>query len=403
MQTDTLRLVLPEPHPGQVRVAADSARFKTLMCGRRWGKTEFEIINDSELALDGLAVGWFAPTYKIMDDAWRRFEDLLRPAVVSAKLSERRIVLCTGGSVEFWSLDNPDAGRSRFYDHLTVDEAGLVRNLGSIFWNALRPTLTDREGSATLTGTPKGRGDFMRLFNLGEDGNDPAWKSFRLPTSDNPYIPKAEIEEARRQMPEEVFRQEYEGQPADDGGNPFGHTAIEACVGPLSSAPPVCYGVDLAKSQDFTVYVGLDAEGRVCRFDRWQGPWDMTSVRLDSVIGGTPALVDSTGVGDPIVERLQKSCPKAEGFTFTSRSKQMIMEGLAVSIHKGEVVYPDNEIRRELDLFGYEYTPGGVRYEATSGAHDDCVCALALAVSLFNRLKRRPVVSFGGVSPARGQ
>jgi len=34
----------------------------------------------------------------------------------------------------------------------------------------------------------------------------------------------------------------------------------------------------------------------------------------------------------------------------------------------------------ELEAFEYEYTRLGVRYAAPEGLHDDCVCALALAV-----------------------
>ena len=39
---------------------------------------------------------------------------------------------------------------------------------------------------------------------------------------------------------------------------------------------------------------------------------------------------------------------------------------------------PDNI--SELEAFEYEYTRTGVRYTAPPGMHDDCVCALALAV-----------------------
>ena len=34
----------------------------------------------------------------------------------------------------------------------------------------------------------------------------------------------------------------------------------------------------------------------------------------------------------------------------------------------------------ELETFEYVYTRTGVRYSAPDGLHDDCVCALALAV-----------------------
>lgn len=94
-----------------------------------------------------------------------------------------------------------------------------------------------------------------------------------------------------------------------------------------------------------------------------------------------PALIDATGVGDPIVEQLQRTFGGfIEGFKFTQKSKQQLMEGLAVAIQQGLVHYPDGVIVNELEVFEYEYSRTGVRYTAPPGLHDDAVMALALAV-----------------------
>ncbi len=148
----------------------------------------------------------------------------------------------------------------------------------------------------------------------------------------------------------------------------------------MSGRPPVVYGVDLAKSIDWTVVVGLDDQGTVCRFDRYQWPWEETVKRLVNEIGLTPAVVDSTGVGDPIVERLQREISNVQGYNFSQTSKQKLMEGLAVAIQTSEIKYPDGPIVSELESFAFEYTRTGVRYSAPDGLHDDCVMALALAV-----------------------
>ncbi len=69
-----------------------------------------------------------------------------------------------------------------------------------------------------------------------------------------------------------------------------------------------------------------------------------------------------------------------EGYKFTAPSKQQLMEGLAVAIQKTSIRFPAGVIKSELDSFEYEVTRTGVKYSAPSGSHDDCVCALALAV-----------------------
>jgi hypothetical protein len=93
-----------------------------------------------------------------------------------------------------------------------------------------------------------------------------------------------------------------------------------------------------------------------------------------------PALVDSTGVGDPIVEALQRRERGVyEGFKFSATSKQQIMEGLAMALQRRALAIYDPVLLSELESFEYEYTRTGCRYEAPAGFHDDGVCALALA------------------------
>jgi hypothetical protein len=100
-----------------------------------------------------------------------------------------------------------------------------------------------------------------------------------------------------------------------------------------------------------------------------------------------PILVDSTGVGDPILEDLQREGVMIQGLKFTSSSKQQLMEGLQAAIHQGKIGYPEGIISQELEVFEYQYTATGVKYSAPSGFHDDAVMALALAWQNFS-LKR---------------
>jgi hypothetical protein len=107
----------------------------------------------------------------------------------------------------------------------------------------------------------------------------------------NPFLDPAEVEAMRASLPKAIADQELEGIPAEDGGNPFGLDAIRACIAPMSTATPEAWGVDLAKSQDWTFSVGLDAEGRVCRLERWQAPWNVTRERLAKMIQNAPAQI----------------------------------------------------------------------------------------------------------------
>jgi hypothetical protein len=193
-------------------------------------------------------------------------------------------------------------------------------------------------------------------------------------------------------LPHDIFRELYYCEPSPTGGNPFGHDAIAgAQQASLARGETFVWGWDLAKYRDWTVGVGLDREGQITAFHRFQMPWEETERRILLECGERPALIDSTGVGDPIVERLSRKRRAIEGFKITSQSGQQLMEGLAFALQTGSVGVLAGVMRDELEQFEYSYTPGGrVKYSAPSGYHDDCVYALALAREKLRRLQHGP-------------
>jgi hypothetical protein len=390
----TIDVTLPRPHAGQIRLdqALKGCRFGVVMCGRRFGKTKYGIYRACRAALDGERVGWFAPTYKYALEAWREISHRLRPVAKSVSEQEKRLELITGGVVECWTMDTPDPARGREYHVVVIDEAGIVRDIEGIWQASIFPTLTRHAGRALFLGTPKGRTHgFTQMFAKGASGES-RWASVRAPTKDNPYIPADEIAIAQAELPPGVFAQEYEGIPADDGANPFGMDAIQACIlDELSAEAPAVWGWDFARAQDWTVGIALDAYGRVCRFERWQRkPWDETKRMVANATQRVPAVGDSTGIGDVVVESVQQLGVSMTPFMFTPKSKQGLMERLAVAIQSRHIRYPKGVISTELETFSYEYTAHGVRYSAPEGLHDDAVMALALAVYGYDRLS--PVV-----------
>jgi hypothetical protein len=261
-----------------------------------------------------------------------------------------------------------------------IDEASFIPDLESGWQNSIRPTLTDYKGKAIFLSTPRGKNYFYSLF-MKEGETD--WASFKFTSYDNPFIDPQEIDDARMQLPNVVFEQEYMANPSENSANPFGNKFIQDCIRPISSQQIVAFGIDLAKSVDHTVIIGLDNNGNVAYFDRYQMDWHNTKENIKR-LPKCPILVDSTGVGDPILEDLQREGIAIEGLKFTSSSKQQLMEGLATAIQQGRIGFPEGAITNELKVFEYQFTANGVKYSAPSGFHDDCVMALALAWSNFS-------------------
>lgn len=377
------------------------ARYAVVEASTKAGKTvgcmawlmEQAFINGRE----GRNYWWVAPVYPQAKIAFRRIKRGLPKSLFVANESELTITLPNGAVVWFKSGEKPDNLYGEDVFAAVIDEASRVREDS---WIAVRSVLTATRGPVRIIGNVKGRSNWhFRLARKAEAG-EPGMAYAKLTAYDaaeGGVISIEEIEDAKKLLPDNVFRELYLAEPSDDEGNPFGLAHIAACVAPLSEGRPVANGIDLAKSSDWTVAIGLDKDGVCCGFERWQGPWETTVDRILGLVGKTPTLVDSTGVGDPIVERLQKLRRNVfEGYQFSASSKQKLMEGLAAAIQSGEVRFPDGAIRAELELFEYQYTRTGVRYSAPEGYHDDCVMALALAVHHYRHY--RP--SLGAARPA---
>lgn len=369
-----MRIELPKPHINQQKILDSKARFIVVMCGRRFGKSELSQIKIIKHALAGEKVAYITPTYNL---AIAFFIQLEKVIPFQSNKSELTINFPNGGSIQFFTGERLDNLRGRKYHLVVIDEASYTKDLEQGWLNSIRPTLTDYIGNALFLSTPKGKNYFYSLFmKSGEDD----WESFKFTTYDNPYIRQSEIEDAKKQLPSAVFEQEYMANPMENAANPFGSKFIEQCVKPISALPTLYYGIDLAKSFDWTVIIGLDRNGSVSYYDRFQKDWKQTKETILRLDRNKSIMIDSTGVGDAITEDLQKYFNNMKGFKYTASSKQQLMELLASSIHKGEISFPDGVIKDELDIFEYQFTSTGVRYNAPAGFHDDCVNALALAV-----------------------
>ena len=375
---------IPEPHINQEPILESDARFVVLMCGRRFGKSELSQIKLITKAIQGEQIAYITPTYKLAKQFYEKLS-----ASLPYPSKDLKIYFPNGGMVEFFTGERLDNLRGRKFHGVIVDEASFIANLEDGWLNSIRPTLTDYKGWALFLSTPRGKNFFYSLFMK---GGEPNWKAFKFTTFDNPYIDKDEVEEARRQLPAPVFEQEYMANPMENAANPFGSQNIRDCIKPITGQP-VCFGIDLAKSYDWSVIIGLDAAGNVAYFDRFQKDWHSTKQVIKS-LPRKPILLDSTGVGDPIFEELQREGLMVEGLKFTQNSKQQLMVGLQNAIHQKSISYPSGVIVDELEIFEYQFTASGVKYSAPSGFHDDCVMALALAWNMYTSRMGRGTYKF---------
>lgn len=385
----TVEVIMPPLHSGQLVPHNSDARFRVVVAGRRWGKTRWGAQECLAVALIGGRSWWVAPSYKMARVGWRAITTLARQIPgTEIRRGDLMVRLPTGGEVSVRSADNPDSLRGEGLDLVVLDELAFMRE--EAWTHALRPALSDRMGRAIFISTPKGRNWFWRLWTRGNDSGDADWQSFGpYPTTDNPYIAPSEVDEARRNLPERVFRQEYLAEFVDDAGGVFRRVMDAAVAVPQERAAEghqYAFGVDWARSNDYTVIIVVDVTLRAVvamdRFSRVEYEYQVTRLKaLHERFRPTVIMAETNAMGLPIVERLQRDGLPVSGFTTTAASKQAIIDALVLAFERGEIsIIPDDTLIAELQAFEGNRLPSGhMRYSAPEGVHDDTVMALAIA------------------------
>ncbi|MBD2704427.1 hypothetical protein IC229_27550 [Spirosoma sp. BT702] len=422
----------PFVYPYQKAFMDNKERFTVVEGATKIGKTTpmiFWLLEQALKGKPGQTFWWVAP---IRAQAKMAFDRMRNKIDVRNffKVNESNLTLTLpGGSIiHFKSADNPDSLYGEDVYAVVFDEASRAQEAS---WFAIRSTLTSTGGKCKFIANVVGRGWYYKLALKARSGEDPEYRHFKVtgwdavmtgplsvdevkaakakilghdddnrarmeevynkllahaysnfkPLKKKARLPLKEVVQAKSELPPHVFRQLYEAETSDDGGNPFGVQNLDRAKRKgLGEGPATSYGIDLASRVDFTVEVGLNEEKEVCHFKRYQMDWEQTTNTISN-LPDIPTAVDGTGVGAVIVERMQKGRRYTESFIFSQQSKQRLIEALATAFQNNELTFPEGgALEDELYSFEYSYSrSGGLRYSAPEGLNDDCVMALALA------------------------
>lgn len=402
MPTKTVKM--PRLHPGQKEIEQSPARFKTLACGRRFGKTTLAESELSHRAIKGLYTAYFAPSYKMTTQTFRELSWLLRDVTTKANKNEGRIELLTGGWIDFWSLSTMSAEsvRGRKYHFIVIDEAAMIPVLLQYWDEVMQPLLVDYRGGAFFCSTPRGRNDFYTVYQRGLEGKHKDYASWNFPTVANPIISPDEVERARQTTVERSFRQEYLAEFVEDAGSVFRHVAVISTAQPASGRVRphrIVMGVDWGRDMDFTAISIMDATTGVQLYtDRFnQVGWAVQRGRIKALAEQFEVefiLAERNAIGDVNIEALQAEGLPVEPFMTTYASKMALIDGLALAIERQEITLLADPIQtHELQAYTMERTAAGnYVYGAPHGGHDDTVMALALSYQAVQLGSRSPAL-----------
>jgi hypothetical protein len=196
----------------QKEVFIDGHRFKVICAGRRSGKSTLAQYIVLSWAIKEVGTYYIVnPTYKQAKSIhWKDLRGTIpREWIAKKNETELSFTLKNGSVIELKGAENPDALRGVKLRGLVIDEIASIRNWEWLWQEVLRPTLTDYSAPAIFISTPKGYNHFYDLFQAGQQKEMEDYKSWRFTSYDNPYIPKEEIDNAKAELTEDTFAQEY--------------------------------------------------------------------------------------------------------------------------------------------------------------------------------------------------
>lgn len=377
----------------------------------RFGKTKHGIVralcHRTKGLLVGRRVGWFAPQYKYLDEAWRDFLRFLPPETIKHKNDTKyRLEMTTGGVLECWTTDGGDPGRSREYDLAMFDEAAKEKKLKEVWTKSILATLMVPRGEAWFYSTPRGMDDFQEFWARGQPGPKAkkGWKSWIMPSSSNPYVTADELATFREEMSNLVYRQEVLAEFVSDCGDYFLRKYFDGKLYDAENLPDVRkilsidFGITKGDDKDPTVIMPLggDHERNLFVLPGTKRIWEDSGRRL------AVEIVDSIGAHKPdvvLVERghiwsgirssveeemrarkkwrtfIEVTPTKAKNDDPSRDAKQARARSAQAMAQWGRVWLPD-------DAFTHDHLLPELLSFPT-GKHDDQVDTLAMAANYF--------------------
>lgn len=225
------------PHKQQLEFHRSRERFRVVTAGRRFGKS-LSVARDATAKhlLRPNTLTWsIGPTYTLAEKEFRVIwmdlivkkgfgKDRRVKKSYAIRSGDMHIEFPWGAKIEAKSAEHPDLLVGESLDHVILAEAAKHRK--ETWERYVRPSLSDKRGSADFVSTPEGRNWFYDLYLQGLNPDLPDYKSFRFPSwANNKVYPGGrkdpEILLLEKTMDPEWFKQEIGADFASFAGKIF--------------------------------------------------------------------------------------------------------------------------------------------------------------------------------------
>ena len=326
--------------------------------------------------------GWISPVYGQSKSVMDQIVSTAQDTITASNRMEGTITFINGSTLKFLSSDSPDNIRGFRFTHLIIDEAAFIKELA--LQTAILPTLNPLGKKCLLISTPKGKNFFFNWFNKSEV------VSMKFPLTECPYVSDVLIEEAKKSLPPDIFRQEFLAEFVDSGNDVFVGIDLVSTVNLFDQRVrhDVYAGIDTGLTDDKSVLTLIDTTGRV----RWIEATNKKTIQdiaeqFMSIMGSfniVGGYIETNGIGRAMYDLISPSYRKIRPFNTTQDNKTEMVRKLIGDIESTNIELPTTELCPELhsEFSTYTYkvsTNGKLSFTHLPGTHDDFVDSLMLA------------------------
>lgn len=215
----------------QKDILFSESRFTITEASTKVGKTHSHIIwlfgkAHEHSEAEGKNYWWVAPVYTQSKIAFKRLRrNLVRYGLYNFNESNLIITCPNGAEIHFKSADNPDNLYGEDVYACVFDEAPRAKEEA---WYALRSTLTATEAPCKIIGNFGGISNWVHKLKE-KSKTDPEYSYFRVTCWDairEGILSLEEVEQAKKDLPEKIFKELYEAEASEDEGQLINNESI---------------------------------------------------------------------------------------------------------------------------------------------------------------------------------
>ena len=344
--------------------------------------------------------GWVSPIYNQAKNVYDQIIEAAKDIIVQSNRQDLSMQFVNGSTLKFLSSDNPDSIRGFRFHYLVIDETAFHKETS--ITTAILPTLNPNGKKCLLVSTPRGKNHFYGWYMKGLT-NESDVVSYKIPLTACPYVQQILIDEARKSLPPDIFKQEYLAEFTDASSDVFVGVERVSNIGIFDRSRRVdaFIGIDTGLQNDMSVLTIMSPMGKVLWMENYNrdnlstiAERFMSTMGEFNIVGG---YIETNGIGRGMADLIIPQFRKVKEFTTTQDNKTEMVRKLISDIESMAVELPSvdlcPELHEEMGAYTYKLSnTGKLSFTHPSGGHDDFLDSLLLAnYSRVSFMQKRPI------------